>query len=96
LAAAVASLVVSVSAVVFVTKTPEAGMAIVYLFAMLIAGAVNDVLGIHLGIWKNGFFIPTPAGYVVAAILSWLAIFLTIWLLSVRSGRESGKSSRTA
>ena len=87
-AATVAALVVGAASLVLYTGTPAALAAIFYIVVMLPLWAIDNLGVIDIGTEKNGFFLPTPAGYVIGAILAWCCVTLLIRMIWPRVSRH--------
>lgn len=80
-AAILSALIVGAASLALYYKTPQGIAALIYIVVMVPLWAVDNLGVIDVGIGKNGFFLPSPAGYAVGAVMFWLVILVLFRLL---------------
>jgi hypothetical protein len=90
-AAILASVLVGAASLVVYFQAPQSLAVILYIAVMVPLWAVDNLGVIDVGRDENGFFLPTPAGYMVGAMIFWCVLLLLIRMVWPGTG---GRSTR--
>jgi hypothetical protein len=77
-AAVLATVVLGAASLVLYTRTPQALAVVLYVISMIPLWAVDNLGVVDVGTDKNGFFLPTPTGYAIGAVIFWCGLFVLI------------------